>query len=235
MKGLKYIKPIKDIVIYNLKIVFANKFIYFLIAAIAFFLMVISIMLFSDANPDRESIYDTLLLPGFLIIFYPIIFNIQNDKDSRILEIIFAVPNYRYKVYLIRFIISYLVLILLLFFMAWFSYFSVVKIHILEMVYQLMFPMLFIGGLSFLMSSLIKNGRGASVVMIIIGLFFFIFGEELEYSKWYIFLNPFNIPSEMSHEIWISIIFQNRLILVIGSAVSILWGLINLQNRERFI
>ena len=37
-----------------------------------------------------------------LIMFYPIVYNIQNDKDTRMLEIIFGVPDYRYKVYLLR-------------------------------------------------------------------------------------------------------------------------------------
>ena len=62
-----------QVVRYNLKIVFGNKFIYFLIAATAFFLMVIGFMLFSDSNPSDYDIYGTLIFPGILIIFYPVI------------------------------------------------------------------------------------------------------------------------------------------------------------------
>lgn len=229
------IKLIFNIVNYNLKIVFANKFVYFLIAALAFYFMLIGIMLFSEDNHTNEDIYNTIILPGILIIFYPVIFNIQNDKDSRMLEIVFGVPNYRYKVYLIRFIISVIVLFSILLFMSWFSYFSVVQVPVFEIVYELMFPLLFLASTSFLMASLVKNARGASVIMVIIGLIFFIMQDPLRYSKWNIFLNPYNVPSDMSHGIWMNIVFQNRMILMVAAVISLLWSMINLQKRESFV
>ena len=48
---------------YNLKIIFANKFIYFMIAAVAFYLLVTAIMLFSDGIPGEDDIYSTLIFP----------------------------------------------------------------------------------------------------------------------------------------------------------------------------
>lgn len=226
---------LRDTIRYNLKIVFANKFIYFLIAAIAFYLMIIGIMLFSNSTPETEDIYDTLIFPGILIIFYPVIFSIQNDKDTRMLEIIFGIPNYRYKIYLVRFLIAILILAVILILMAWFAVFAVVRVPVFHIVYQLMYPLLFIACVSFLFSTIVKNGNGTAVVMVIIGLFFFIMAEPLENSKWNLFLNPFNVPSDMSHSIWQNVIRQNRLILVVSSVVALLWSMINLQRREKFV
>ncbi len=223
------------IISYNLKIVFAGYFIYFLIAASIFYLIVISIMLFSNASPEVEDIYYTLIFPGILIIFYPVVFNIQNDKDARMLEIVFGVPNYRYKVYLVRFIITLFLLIFVLFVMAWFAYFSVVQIPILKMVYELMYPLTFLACFAFLFSTIVKNGSGTAVVVVIFGLIFWFLGASLEESKWNIFLNPFSIPDEMNLSLWANIINQNRLILSIGAIVSILWGMMNLQSREKFV
>ena len=224
-----------DIIKYNLKIVFGNKFIYFLIAAMAFFLMVIGIILFSNSAAANKDIFNTLIFPGILIIFYPVIFNIQNDKDARMLEIIFGVPNYRYKVYLVRFIISMILLFVILILMSWFTVFAVLRIPVLQMVYQLMYPLLFLSCLSFLFSTLVKNANGAAVIMVIIGLVFWILSEPLQYSKWNIFLNPFDVPSEMSISVWKNVLYQNRLMLIIGSVISLLWSLINLQKREKFV
>jgi len=229
------IRLVIDIIRYNLKIVFANKFIYFLIAAIAFFLLITGILLFSNNVAANKDIYSTLIFPGILIIFYPVIFNIQNDKDARMLEIIFGVPNYRYKVYLVRFIISMVLLFAILILMSWFTVFAVLRIPVLEMVYQLMYPLLFLSCLSFLFSTLARNASGAAVFMIIIGLIFWILHEPLQYSKWNIFLNPFDVPSEISHSVWKNVLSQNRLMLIIGSVVSLLWSLINLQKREKFV
>lgn len=220
---------------YNLKIIFANKFIYFMIAAVAFYLLVTGIMLFADGIPEEEDIYNTLIFPGILIIFYPVIFNIQNDKDSRMLEIVFSIPNYRYKIYLVRFIISLLLLAVVLFLMTIFSVLTVIQVPVFHMVYEVMYPLFFIACLSFLFTTLVKNASGAAVIMVIIGLFFWIMADPLQYSKWNLFLNPFNIPSDISYSIWTNILFQNRLMLVIGAVVSILWALINLQKREKFV
>jgi hypothetical protein len=62
-----------------------------------------------------------------------------------------------------------------------------------------------------------------------------ILSENLEHSKWNIFLDPFNVPSDISLTVWKNIIYQNRLMLLIGSVISLLWALINLQKREKFV
>ncbi len=197
--------------------------------------MITGIMLFSDDSQTDADIFDTILFPGILIIFYPVVFNIQNDKDSRMIEIIFGVPDYRYKVYLIRFAISIVLLFLILVLLAAFSRFAIIGIPVFKLVYELMYPLLFLASTSFLFSTIIKNGRGTAVVMVIIGLIFFILAEPLLHSKWNIFLNPFDVPSDMSIGIWMNVVFQNRIMLLIGSIVALLWSMINLQKRESFI
>ena len=235
MKLIEQIRLTRDFIRYNVKIIFANKFIYFLIAAFAFFLMIMGIMLFTDSSPEESDIYSSLIFPGILILFYPVIFNIQSDKDTRMLEIIFAIPNYRYKVYLVRFALSILLLIISLCVMSWITELTVLRIPILKMVYQLMYCLLFLASLALLLTSLLKNANGAAVIMVIIGLAFFILAEPLQGSKWNIFLNPFDVPGDMSHTIWQNVLFQNRMMLVIGSVVCILWSLINLQRREKLV
>ena len=65
---------------YNIKIVFANKFVYFLLAAFVFFLGITAIIFFSsDSDPDASDVYNLLLFPGILLVFYPTAFGIQND------------------------------------------------------------------------------------------------------------------------------------------------------------
>lgn len=224
-----------NIIAYNLKIVFSGRFNYFLMAAWLFFLVIIGIMLFSDNALENSDIYDLLLFPGILIMFYPVVYNIQNDKDTRMLEIIFGVPDYRYKVYLLRFMIAILLLVFLMILMAAFAWFSVVRIPILGMVFRLLSPLFFLACLTFLLTTLIRNGNGAAVVMIIIGLIFFILNEPLAKSKWNLFLNPYSVPADMNLTVWKNVVQQNRLILVIGSVIALLWGLINLQQREKFV
>ena len=221
---------------YNLKIIFANKFIYFLIAAVALFLLVVIISLFdASSNPGESVVYAWLMLPGILLVFYPSVFGIQNDADSRMLEILFGVPNYRYKVWLVRLAVIYIIVYFFLLILALFSSVAIVSLNIFEMAYQLMFPIFFLGSVAFMFSTLVRNGYGTAVFIVVIAIVFWVLSGELAESKWNLFLNPFRTPEDVSELAWENIILNNRIYLAVGIILSLLFGLLNLQKREKFI
>jgi hypothetical protein len=98
-----------------------------------------------------------------------------------------------------------------------------------------MFPVFFLGALSFMFSTLVKNGNGTAVTMIVIGLGLWILSGEISNNEWNVFFNPFDIPGDMNEIIWEERIFSNRLYLICGGVVALLYGLMNLQKREKFI
>ena len=98
-----------------------------------------------------------------------------------------------------------------------------------------MYPVLFLGTLAFLVSTMVKNGNGTAVVMIIIGVLLMMFAEALDRTQWNVFHNPYSIPDKMNEMIWAQISQKNRLFLVISSIIFFLGGLTNLQKREKFL
>lgn len=221
---------------YNVKIMFANRFFYFLLAAFIVFLLTVTISLFdSDASPDEASVYDLLLFAGLLVIFYPTVFGIQNDVDTRMIEILFGIPDYRYKVWLARMILVWLIVFAVLLAFAVLSSLALAPVPVFEMVFQLMFPVFLVGALAFMFSTVVRSGNGTAVVMIVIGTAFWIGSGVIARSKWNIFLNPFDVPDDMTLALWNALITQNRLILATGAVLALLFGLLNLQKRERFI
>ena len=74
-----------------------------------------------------------------------------------------------------------------------------------------------------------------AIVIVIVAFIFFIFSEPLRYSVYNVFLNPFSEPREMSEFIWLTVIYKNRLYLMILSALCLLYGMFNLQFREKFV
>ena len=220
---------------YNLKIIFANRFFWFLLASFGFFLFFSIQFVFEGETLTEGSVYGLLLFPGILLIFYPTVFGIQNDDDSRMLEILFGIPNYRYKVWLVRILMIFILVFVILVAYGWLASILMVKVSVLKMAYQLMYPITFLGAMSFMFSTLIKNGNGTAVVMVLIGVALLILADSLERTQWNIFLNPFSIPDNFNQVIWESIISKNRMILGIGMVVLILYGLFNLQKRERFV
>jgi len=234
-KIMSFLVVARKLVKYNLKIIFANKFIYFLLAAVLFFIGVTLITLFSNNIPAESTVYGLLLFPGILLVFYPTTFGIQNDQDSGMLEIIFGIPNYRYKVWLVRLLQIYVVVFIILLMLCALSSVSIIRIHIFDMVVQLMFPIFFIGSMGFMFSTIVKNGNGAAVTMVIILTILFILEEPLHETKFNIFLNPFDIPENVNETIWRSTSFYNRLILIVAAILGNLYGLFNLQKREKFV
>ena len=220
---------------YNLKIIFANRFIWFLISAFAFFaFFTIQSVLERNTIVDG-SIYNLLIFPGILLIFYPSAFGIQNDDDSRMLEILFGIPNYRYKVWLVRLIMIYVLIFIIINLFAAVASVLLFSVNVLEMSYQLMYPIVFMGSMAFMFSTLIKNGNGTAVVMVLIGVALLILSENLARTQWNVFLNPFEIPDNMNQVIWQGVISKNRIFLGVGMLVFILYGLFNLQKREKFV
>lgn len=220
---------------YNLKIIFANKFIWFLLAALGIFLFFAIQLVLQRETIGEDTIYELLIIPGILLIFYPSVFGIQNDDDSRMLEILFGIPNYRYKVWLVRLVMIYTLVFIIILAFSWLASVLLYDINNIEMSYQLMYPVVFMGSLSFMFSTLIKNGNGTAVVMVLIGIALLILSDALATTQWNVFLNPFQIPNNLNEVIWQGLISKNRMFLGIGIIVFVLYGLFNLQKRERFV
>lgn len=234
----RYIMLIIKVVRYNLKIIFAGKFFWFLLAAFAFFAFFMFQQAWNRGEINEGTIYNLLLFPCLLLIFYPVVFGIQNDEDNRILEIIFGIPNYRYKVWGLRMLMVYAANYVILIVFSYVARLLLYPVNIFEMAAQLLFPMLFFGNLAFMFSTITRSGNGTAVIMIVLGLVFFIFmnaNNSITNTYWNVFLNPFSIPRDIHPMIWQNTILKSRLFLLIGGIVFLMVGLLNLQKREKFV
>lgn len=223
------------LIVYNVKVIFGNKFVYFVVAAFLFFAFVIMLTILDDPDFDEALIYGFLVFPGLLLIFYPMAYGIQNDDDSKMLETIFGIPNYRYKVWLVRFVLTIAIAAVILGVLGTIANLTLYRFNIPPMIGQVLFPITFLSSLAFMLSTLIRNGNGTAIVLVIISFVFFVFSGPLEYSAYNIFLNPFSEPRNMSEFIWLTVIYKNRSYLMILSLLCLLYGMFNLQFRERFV
>jgi hypothetical protein len=229
----QFIRIVPKLVKYNIKIIFAGKFIWFILAALVFLLFVMFQSAW-DKNTDisEKLIYGLLLFPSMLLVFYPSVFGIQNDEDARILELLFGIPNYKYKVWAVRLLIIYIAIFFILILFSYITMILLYPVNPMEMSFQLMFPVLFYGNLAFMFSTITRSGNGTAVIMIAIAIVIIILQGD---RYWNILLNPFAIPRNMLPVIWESIVLKNRLLLIVGSIIWMMTGLMNLQKREKFL
>jgi hypothetical protein len=234
-KILSFLTLIISIIKFNFRIIFANRFIWFMLGSIAFYIILSLNHVFTENIMEIADMYGILLFSGILIVFYPTVFGIQNDQDARTIEILFGIPNYRYKVWLVRAAMIFLLAFLMVLVYSTLSAYLIVRFNILDMASQVMFPILFLGTMAFMLSTLIRNGNGTAVTMIVFGLLFMILADPLEKSRWNVFLNPFAVPADVSDVAWKSISFDNRIFMASGIVLFLLYALFNLQKREKFM
>ena len=218
----------------NIKVVFGNKFTYFLLAALGFFLFLLIVNLFSDDVLNEALCYNIMLSPALILIFYPTTFALQNDDDTKTLEMIFGVPNYRYKVYLFRFAMIAVIVFGMLLVFGGLNYLALLSFNIWGMALQLLFPVLFCGALCFMLASMLKSGTSTAVVAIIVGLGLWLLGSILGDSSWNLFFNPFK-SSTMSEIRFNEVLLYNRIYISIGIVTFLMTTLFQLQKRERLI
>jgi hypothetical protein len=222
-------------IIYNLRIVFGNKFIWFLVGSILFYIGLSIFYVFVNEASKMEDMYGIFLFSGILLVFYPSVFGVQNDQDSRTIEILFGIPNYRYKIWLVRILLIFIITFLIMLVFTFLSSFLIVKFRILNMTVQVMMPVVFLGVMAFMLSTVIRNGNGTAVVMIVFGLIFLILSDSLSASQWNVFLNPFSVPRSLSEVSWSIITLKNRIILISFTLLFLMVALYNLQKREKFM
>jgi hypothetical protein len=222
-------------IVYNLRIIFANKFIWFLAGSVLFYLGLSVIYVFSEDVSKMNDLYFVFLFSGLLLVFYPSVFGIQNDQDARTIEILFGIPNYRYKVWLVRIILIFIIAFLIMLVFTFLASVLIVKFRFVSVTVQIMIPVIFLGMMAFMLSTVVRNGNGTAVIMIIFGLIFMILSDALQRSQWNVFLDPYDVPYNVSETTWAIITLKNRIILVTGSIVFLLAALFNLQKREKFM
>jgi len=230
-----YFTLVRKMILYNLRIIFANKFIWFLAGAVVFYLGLSVIYVLSNEVSKMEDLYGVFLFSGVLLVFYPAVFGIQNDQDARTIEILFGIPDYRYKVWLVRIVLIFVIATLIMLVFTFLSNILIISFNFPEVTLQVMMPVLFLGMMAFMLSTVIRNGNGTAVVMMIFGLFFMILQEPLRKSQWNVFLNPFNPAYDVNETTWALITMKNRIILLTGSVIFLLAALLNLQKREKFM
>jgi len=230
-----YFILVQKMIVYNLKIIFANKFLWFFAGSVLFYLGLSVISVFTNDVSRVEDLFGVFIFSGILLVFYPAVFSIQNDQDSRTIEILFGIPNYRYKVWLVRILLMFAIAFLIMLMFTSLSSFLIVRMRVIKMTANVMLPVIFLGMMAFMLSTVIRNGNGTAVVMIIFGLFFLILSEGLRRSQWNVFLNPYNPPYNVNETTWAIITMKNRIILITGIILFLLAGLLNLQKREKFM
>ena len=222
---------------YNMRIIFSGKFIWFLLVGLVLFFFLMYTAAAQGTTLSHGMVYSQLVIPGLLLVFYPSCFGIQNDADHRILELLFGIPNYMYKVWLFRLLMIYIEVYLILVVYAFLARILLYPVAPFSMAAQLMIPVMMFGNLAFLYSTLIRNGNAAAVLSVLTVILAIILGNIplVENKVWDVTINPYEEPENINAAIWSVILLKNRIFMIVAAVVFLMSGLLGLQNRGKFL
>jgi hypothetical protein len=236
MKFSNIMKAYFKVASYNMKIIFSGKFIWFLIVGLLLFGFLMFSSAYEGSPLDEGVIYSQLMIPALLLVFYPASFGIQNDADNRILEILFGIPNYMYKVWLFRLFMIYIEVYFILVVYALLASLLLFQTNPFEMAAQLMVPIMLFGNLAFFYSTITRNGNATAVLIILTSILLLILSTTLLRNKyWSVVINPFDLPENIHSSVWEITLIKNRLVMIIAGIIFLMSGLLNLQKREKFL
>ncbi|MBR5934770.1 MAG: hypothetical protein IKZ89_01310 [Bacteroidaceae bacterium] len=237
MSVLQTTKSFGKLCMYNMRIIFAGKFIWFLLVGLVLFFFLMFSAASRGTTLSHGMVYSQLIIPGLLLVFYPSCFGIQNDADHRILELLFGIPNYMYKVWLFRLFMIYVEVYLILVVYAFLARILLYPVAPFLMAAQLMIPVMLFGNMAFLYSTLIRNGNAAAVLSVLTVILALILGNVplVENKVWDVTINPYEEPENINAAIWGVILLKNRIMMVVAGIIFLMSGLLGLQNRGKFL
>ena len=237
MSVLQTTKSFGKLCMYNMRIIFAGKFIWFLLVGLVLFFFLMYTAAARGTSLSHGMVYSQLIIPGLLLVFYPSCFGIQNDADHRILELLFGIPNYMYKVWLFRLVMIYVEVYLILVVYAFLARILLFPVEPFSMAAQLMLPVTLFGNLAFLYSTLIRNGNAAAVMSVLTVILAMILGNIplVENKMWDVTINPYEEPENINAAIWSLTLLKNRIIMAVAAIIFLMSGLLGLQNRGKFL
>ncbi len=220
---------------YNFKILFGGRYIIFMCLSLLLFCYLLFNSAYSGNALTEILVMENLIFPSLLLIFYPTAYGVQKDEECKILEIFFCIPNYMYKVWLLRLMFVFIACFVNVLIFSYLAHLLLCPVDIFLMTYSVMFPVIFFGSLSFFLSTFIKSGNGVAIVLL--GLFALIIyiGSLYSTTMWNIMLNPYDEPTDVHPDIWLVTIKNSRLLLACSSIGLILISLGNLRQRERLL
>ena len=237
MSVFQTIKSYAKLCAYNMRIIFSGKFIWFLLVGLVLFFFLMYTAAARGTSLSHSMVYSQLVIPGLLLVFYPACFGIQNDADHRILELLFGIPNYMYKVWLFRLFMIYVEVYLILLVYAFLARILLYPVAPFLMAAQLMIPVMLFGNMAFLYSTLIRNGNAAAVLSVLTLILAMILGSiELVKNKvWDVTINPYEEPENINAAIWSLTLLKNRILMIVAAIIFLMSGLLGLQNRGKFL
>lgn len=222
----------------NVKLLFSNRFFYFILGIILYFGIVTFINYLTEPGDQivGENVYIAIIVLPFLVLtVFLSSFILPSEMENNTIESLFSISGSIYKVWLIKIAVMYVALSLLILFLEILTYFMITDFKILNTYFQSLFPLYFTGGMTFYFAVRFRSNAVGAILSGIVLLMFLFLSEPLYQTKFYLYLNPMENPRNINGYVWSRTIIENRIGMVLFGSILYYLGLSKVKFREKFI
>jgi ABC-type transport system involved in multi-copper enzyme maturation permease subunit len=220
------------------QIIFSHKFIWFMLGILTYFIVAYAIN-YNQSMIDRLAMEDVLPvlleLPLAALAVFLSMQVITSEKDNRTLEVMFTTAGSRYKVWLLRFGTLNLLLFILAFVFALIAFFAFTDIPVLGMALHAFVPTFFAGSMTLYFAVRFRSGLAAGMVSAGLLTLILMFAELLSETRYFLFLNPYDVPRQLDPETWNLWMWQNRIGILCAGGFLLFAALRGMEVRERLL
>ncbi len=222
----------------NEKFIFSQRFLFFFGGVLLFFITICMVNYFKSSAEriGEEGIFNLLLIfPGIALIFYPSMSLVTSEIENRTIEMIFCTPDARYKVWISRIFTLFLFVTFIIFILCSLSFVFISDFPFWGYFFHSLFPSIFLSTMIIMLSIIFRSSNAAGLVSLVIILFLMITYPPLSKTGFNLFMNPYVKPPNTDFSSWASIIWYNRIGILVLSAAMLYYSFFMLNKREKYI
>jgi ABC-type transport system involved in multi-copper enzyme maturation permease subunit len=174
-------------------------------------------------------------LPGSVLGIYLAMDLVAKERDRQTLETLFSTASSHYLIWIVRLLSVYAVLSVSLLVMSTVSYFFFAEFPFFLAGLNAFLPSFLFANVTFFFSTYAKGANTAGMLGVGFLLLVLMTSDALDETSYYIFMNPFEMPTSGAEFLWFERVLLNRLGVFAAGALMVFLGLRRMERREKFL
>ncbi len=221
----------------SFRITFRRKILFMTAGVLAYYVLlyVLSVYQPGEGLNARDALFVLVDLPGVVLGIYLAMDLVAKERDRQTLETLFSTASSHYLIWIVRLLAVYAVLIVALLAMSTISYFFFAEFPFILGGLNAFLPAFLFANVTFFFSAYARGANTAG--MLGVGVLFFVLmtSELFEGTSYYIFMNPFEMPTSGAEFLWFERVLLNRLGVFAAGALLLFLALRRMELREKFL
>jgi ABC-type transport system involved in multi-copper enzyme maturation permease subunit len=221
----------------SFRITFRRKIVFMTGGVLAYYALLYALSVYQPGEGlnARDALFVLVELPGVVLGIYLAMDLVAKERDRQTLETLFSTASSHYLIWIVRLLGVYVVLLVALLTMSTISYFFFAEFPFILGALNAFIPAFLFTNVTFFFSAYARGANTAGMLGVGVLLLVLMTNESFEGTNYYIFMNPFEMPTTGAEFLWFERVLLNRLGVFATGALMLFLALRRMERREKFL